>query len=278
MINRMKTHESQASKLLNAMRLTVGESAVIGCSIDDKMQAIYEQMREIVLEIEQNAANIKRSVESALEASAENVQKTKASMLQSLDAHQISMDEQKMHFEQPSLADDFKANQLELKDILVEKTQTANDLLQRVAVSNNSAMDISQKHVCNQTENFISKRNIIEHKDEVQQMREDLDTNEMQHTRQYTEHSGLLNNIALTTKQMVKTFGDEITATCNQLKYFNNMDFCVYESSGNAFAYQPDPIFFFISNMIFNMNIFICTNQTFVTFFLLFTNEIIYSF
>lgn len=231
--HRMKGHSERVSELISAMRSTVEDCASIGNRINDKMQTIYEQMREIVLQIQQNAFEIKNTIEPILEASEKNMQQMKMDVIETLDAHMIAVNEQRALFIQPMLSNEFKTKQIEIKDTVTQKMMIVNDLLANVAINNTTAMDSSRHCIDAISKSLPSKRDLIEYNSEIPMLRSDLNGNQSRLAEQYTANTEVLNEISLNTKQMSKKMAQEISACNNQLKYFCDMDFCVYEPIGN---------------------------------------------
>lgn len=240
----MKIHGEKVSGLISAMRSTIGECAVIGITIDDKMQMIYEEMREVVDKIQQNASEIKDTVEPALQASEKNVQQMKMKMIESLDAHLIAVNEQRALLIQPTLSNDLKTKQTELKDTVTQKMMVVNDLLENVVINNTTAMDSSRKCIANITNGLSSKRDIIEANSEIPMLRCDLNGNQYRLSERYKENAEVIYDISSSTQEMSMKMSQEISACSNELEDFCEMDFCVYEPLGNLFnIFIPNRIY-----------------------------------
>ncbi|XP_055317757.1 kinesin-like protein Klp61F [Sitodiplosis mosellana] len=231
---RMKSHSEKVSGMISAMHSSVGECVDIGSTIDDKMQLIYEQMRTVVVQIQQNASGIKNTIEPNLQATEKNVQQMKMEIVESLDAHLIAVNEQRALFTHPQLSNDFRTKQTELKDIVEKKMVLGNDLLENVAINNTSAIDTSRKYIDTITKSLPSKRDIIEVNSEISILQSDLNGNQSRLSEQYKANAEVLNGISSDTQSMSKKMTHEISACCNQLKYFCEMDFCEYEPLGET--------------------------------------------
>lgn len=234
----MKGHSEKVSELICAMGSTVGECAEIGSAIDVKMQQIYEQIREIILQIQQNGSEMKNIVEPALQASETNVRQMKMEIIESLDAHLIAVNKERALFTQPKLSDEFKTKHIEIKDTITQKMFLVNDLLENVAKNNTSAVDTSKKYIETISNSLPSKRDIIEVNSEIPMLRSGLNENQFRLSDEYKENVQVLNEITSNTKEMSKKMTQEISACCNQLKYFCEMDFCIYEPLGNLRIFQ----------------------------------------
>lgn len=258
---RMKIHGENVTKLISAMRSTVGECAIIGSTIDDKMQMIYEQMREVVEKIQQNASEIKNTIEPALQSSEKNVQQMKMKIIESLDAHLISVNEQKAIFTQPILSDDLKTKQTELKDTVKQKMMMVNDLLENMAINNTTSMDSNRKYIATIINGLSSKRDIIEANSEIPMLRSELNGNQYRLSKQYKENAKVINDISSNTQEMSKKMSQEISACCNELKDFYEMEFCIYEPLGNLHFIQYITLFR-IECIVKSDLIFIFTGET----------------
>ncbi|XP_031626189.1 kinesin-like protein Klp61F [Contarinia nasturtii] len=231
---RMAAHGKKSTELIGAMRLTISECAEIGTNIDDKMELIYEQMREIVHQIQQNASDIKNSVEPVLMASEKNVQEAKVAIVESLNAHLITVNEQKALLTQPNLSDDLKLMQSELKNTVEQTVMLANNSLEKLASNNTFAIEQNQKCVETISTNLPSKRYIMEAHNEIPSLRDDLNRIEIRISDNYKENSVVLDKITVDTQQMSKKINQEIDACHKQLKFFREIDFSEYTSSGET--------------------------------------------
>lgn len=240
---RIKIHGEKVPELNSAMRLMIEKCANIGDNIDDKMQSIYEQMREIVHQVQRNSDEIKKSVEPALLACEMNVQQTVDAITETLNAHQIIIDDERFAFTQPKLPDNFRMLQYQLEKTITEKALLVNNLLENMTKTNNSAIDCGLKRIDTISMEIPSKRDIIKCSDEVEILRNDLNENQQCLSQHYQDGAAVVNEIALTTQQECAALNQQITACRKQLKYFNEMDFCVYEPSGMHFCYQRSSLF-----------------------------------
>lgn len=229
----MKMHGRNVTKLINAMRLTVDECADIGSSIDNKMQTIYEQIQGIILQIQKNTIEITNTVEPVLLASKKNVDQTREAIIESLNAHQIAVNEQKALI-QPNFHHDFKTTQSQLKNILTQKMMLAHDLMGKVAINNTFAMGDSRNCIETYTTNLSSKRDIIEINEEIPILRRQINEHQFRFSEQYKENSGAFNVITSNAQEMSKKMIQEISACRKQVKYFHELDFCEYQPSGNV--------------------------------------------
>lgn len=236
---RIKHHGEKVPELNSAMRSMIEKCANIGDNIDDKMQSIYEKMREIVHQVQRNSDEMKKSVEPALLACEMNVQQTVDAITETLNAHQIIInDEQQFAFTQPKLPDNFRMLQSQLEKTITEKALLVNNLLENVTKTNNSAIECGLRRIDTISMDIPSKRDIMKCSDEVEILRNDLNENQQRVSQQHQDGAAFINEIALTTQQECAALNQQITACRKQLKYFNEMDFCVYEPSGIHFCYQ----------------------------------------
>lgn len=233
MKHRLKLHSETVSKLISVMRSTVGECTEIGSSIDDKMEMIYEQMRAVVQQIQQNASDIKNTVEPALQATEKNVQQMKMEIVKSLDAHLVAINEQKPLFTHPKLSNDFHTKQIEFSATVTQKMVLVNDLVESVAINNTAAMDNSRKHIETIAMDLPLKRDIIEANHEIASLQSDMNESQSRLSEQLTENVTVLKEISSNTQIMFDNLMHEIYACSDQLKYFREMDFREYEPLGN---------------------------------------------
>lgn len=229
---RVKSHGEKIPELTSAMRLMVEKCTNIGGNIDDKMQSIYEQMRQIVHQVQLNADEIKNSVEPALLAAEMNVQQTVDAITDTLNAHQIAINDEPFIFTQPKLPDEFKATQSQLKNTIMEKAVLVNNLLENVTNKNSSSMKYGTQHLDTISMNIPAKRDIIKHSGEVASLRNDLNENQLLATQHYEDSAFIVNEIVMTTQHEATTLNQQITSCQKQLKYFREMDFCEYQPSG----------------------------------------------
>lgn len=229
---RVKSHGEKVPELTSAMRLMVEKCTNIGGNIDDKMHSIYEQMRQIVHQVQLNADEIKNSVEPALLAAEMNVQQTVEAITDTLNAHQIAINDEPFIFTQPKLPDEFKATQSQLKNTIMEKAVLVNNLLENVTNKNSSTMKYGIQHLDTISMNIPAKRDIIKHNGEVASLRNDLNKNQLLATQHYEDSAFIVNEIAMTTQHETTTLNQQIKSCQKQLKYFREMDFCEYQPSG----------------------------------------------
>lgn len=246
MKRRMKLHSEKVSGLISVMRSTVGECTEIGSSIDDKMEMIYEQMRAVVQQIQQNASDIRNTVEPTLAATEKNVQQMKMEIVKSLDAHLVAINEQKPSFTHPKLSDDFHTKQIELSATVTQKMVSVNDLLANVAINNTAAMDNTRKYIETIATDLPSKRDFIGANHEISSLQSDLNGNQSRLSEQLKENVAVLKEIASNTQTMSDNLMHEIHACGNQLKYFRDTDFCEYEPLGNLHIINVIELFFFL--------------------------------
>lgn len=229
---RVKSHGEKVPELTSAMRLMVEKCTNIGGNIDDKMQSIYEQMRQIVHQVQLNADEIKKSVEPALLAAEMNVQQTVDAITDTLNAHQIAINDEPFIFTQPKLPDEFKATQSQLKNTIMEKAVLVNNLLENVTNKNSSTIKYGIQHLDTISMNIPAKRDTIKHSGEVASLRNDLNENKLLATQHYEDSAFIVSEIAMTTQHEATTLNQQITSCQKQLKYFREMDFCEYQPSG----------------------------------------------
>lgn len=229
---RMKGHGDRTSGLLCSMRSSIGKYADIAHKIDDKMHAIYEKMREIVIQVQKNSELIKNTVEPTLLTVETNIRHAKDVVVESLNAQQITVNEQCRLFMQPRLPEHFKEVQNKLKNTLTDKMMKMHNLLENVTINNVSAMENTQKHIESIAASVPSKRNVIANINEIEFIENDLNKQQIRLSEQYTENSSAFNEIAMNTQQMMKNITHEITSCQKKLKFFNEMDFCDYKPTG----------------------------------------------
>lgn len=229
---RMNGHSVNTSSLLHSMRSSIGKYADMASTIDDKMHMIYEQMRGIVIQVQQNTASIKNSVEPALLTSEMNLNQAKEAIIESLNGQQIAVDKRSTLFTQPQLPEHFKATQIKLKNTLNNKTALMHDSLEKVTINNTTAMEYMQKHIESNAANVTSIRNNIEVSNEIEIIRKVLNIKQTRVSEQYTENTAAFNEIAMNTDQMAKKIIHEITSCHKKIHFFNEMDFCDYKPTG----------------------------------------------
>lgn len=232
---RMKSHGANVPELTSAMRSMVAKCANIGGNIDDKMQTIYEQMRELVHQVQRNSDEIKNTVEPALLAAETNVQQTMEAVTDALDTHQIAINGEQFLFTQPTLPENLKVLQTQVKMTLTEKADLVNNLLENVIKNNNAAMKCNRTHCENVSMKIPTKCDIITNRDELEILRNDLNENCVRVSKHGEENATLLNQIVSSAQHMSITLTHQIASSQNQLKHFREMDFCEYQSSGIAF-------------------------------------------
>lgn len=238
MKQRMTAHSKKVSELLGAMRLTVSGCADIGSKIDDKMEMIYKQMREIVYQIQKNAYEMKNAVEPVLLASEKNVLEAKTAIIDSMNAHQITVNEQKALFSQPNLSDNLKSMQVQLKNTVEQRVMLAHDSLKKATANNTLAMEQSQKCVDNIATNLPSKRDIIEVHNNIPSLRNDVNGNELRVFDDFKENSAALDKININTQQISEKVLKEINACHDHLKNFREKDFSEYKPSGKLLFFN----------------------------------------
>lgn len=229
---RLKCHGEKVPELTSAMRLMVENCAKIGGNIDDKMQTIYEQMRAIVHQVQQNSDEIKQSVEPALLASEINVQQTVEAITETLDAHQTAINEELFIFTKPQLPDNFMVMQSQLKNTITHKLTLLNNLMENVSGNNNAAIDCGVKHIDGIAMNIPMARDIIKGNAEVEILRSQLNENRRRVSQEYEDSAVIVNDITTNAEQVYTNLNQQIASCRNQLKYFREMDFCEYEPSG----------------------------------------------
>lgn len=235
-IQRMKSHKDNTSKLVNTMRLSVDKCASIGNVIDDKMQLIYEKMCEIVIQIQRNTCEMKSSVEPALLASQANVRQAKDAIIESLDAQQIAVNEQKALFMQPQFSEYFRIKQIEHRNVVTEKMMLMHNLLGKDATHNTFAMESIQTQIATIKSSMSSKRDLIETNVEISMLRNLLNERQALLSGQCEEKQAAVNAIASNARKMLDHVNDGINACSLQLKHFREMDFCEYVPSGSLLS------------------------------------------
>lgn len=228
----MKSHSVEISDQIKSLCLTVEECVEIGKIIDEKMNSIYNEMREIVAQIQQNTSEIKNIVEPTLQATEKNMQQTRQAIYQSIEAYGIEINRQKDIFIQPKVPEDFKANQFELKNIVQRKLMITDDTIHKVAMNNMDSMKYNLGLVQTLSEDIPSKRDIIDSDRGIQTLKDKLSSQRTRSTKQNDENVALINDIISDTERMWKNNADEIQSCVQQLKYFRDLDFCEYEPTG----------------------------------------------
>lgn len=229
---RMKSHGEDVADQIKKLRLTVDQCSEVGSTIDSKMTEIYEQMREIVNQIQQNTAKIKNCVEPALQAAETKMQQTRHTIISSLDAHAIAVTEHKTLFKPLQLPNDFRTVQSELKCTAQQKANMQNETMEKIAVTVAAAMQSNQHHIDIVSADLLSKRDVIEPNEQMKSMRSDLKAKHADFEQKNKENVEIVNDVALVTEQMSQESADEIAAIRNQLMSFRELEFCVYQSSG----------------------------------------------
>lgn len=236
MKQRMTIHKDNTTKLVSTMRLSVDELAELGSAIDDKMQLIYEKMCEIVIQIQRNTCEMKSIVEPALLATQLNVQQAKDAIIESLDAQQIAVNEQKALFTQPQFSEHFRIKQIEHRDVVTEKMLLMHDLLRKDTRNNTFAMETIQTQMATIKSSMPSKRDLIESNVEANILRNLLNERQTLLSGQCDEKVAAVDAIASNAQQMLHKLNDGISACSLQLKHFREMDFCEYIPSGSLLS------------------------------------------
>lgn len=233
MKHRMKLHSDEISGQIKSLRLTLEECAGIGRTIDEKMNLIYTEMRDIVNQIQQNTINIKNMVEPALEAAENHIQQTRQDISQSFDAYELAIKDHQELFVIPNMPDNFKQSQSDLKDLAAQKVALAMDCLEKVAMNNTNSIECGNKHTEALSMNIPSNRNVLDVDGQIKTLKQELVTNNQRIFEQNKENVDAINDLAQITDQMSVKTAHEISSCIKHVKNFREKDFCEYKPSGN---------------------------------------------
>lgn len=231
----MNSHSINISRRIKALRGTIQECSSIGAAIDEKMQTIYREMREIVAQIQQNTLGIKTAVEPALEAAEQNVQQTRNAIIESLNAHKLAVTQHKDQFTQIELPIDYKAKQFELKHIAQQTMELACDTIKRVTINGTSWMECGLKQFETISAEIPSKRDIIASNGQVQTLNDNLNVNQQHLMEQNKVIANEINDIVEQSNEFCELNAAQIASCVKQLKHFRESDFCEYQPSGKHF-------------------------------------------
>lgn len=236
MKQRMKLHSAEISEQIKSLRLTIDECAEIGQTIDNKMNLVYTEVRDIVTQIQQNTINIKNMIEPALEAAENQILQTRQDLSKSFDAYESAMKDHKELFVIPILPDNFKPLQSDLKSISAQKVALAMDSLQKVTTNNTNSLECGHKYAEALSMDIPSKRHILDADDQIQTLKQTLLTNNERIFEQNKENIDVINDLAQTTDQMSMNTANEISACIKHVTNFRERDFCEYQPSGNFYS------------------------------------------
>lgn len=234
----IKMHSVNISKQMKILRGTIEECYSIGMAIDAKMQSIYREMCEIVVQIQQNTLEIKIAVEPTLEAAEQNVQKTRKSIIESLNAHKVAVTQHKDQFIQAKLPNDYKAKQFELKHIAQQTMELACGTIERAAINGTPSLECGLNHFETVLAAIPFKRDIITSNGQVQTLNDDLNVNQHRLTEQNKENVRAINDIVVRTNEFCELNAVEIASCAKQLKHFRESDFREYQPSGELFYHD----------------------------------------
>lgn len=228
----MQMHSINISGQIKALRGTIEECANIGIAIDEKMQSIYREMCEIVAQIQRNTLEVKTTVGPALEAAEQNMQQTRKSIIESLDAHKTAVAQHKDRFIQAKLPNDYKAKQFELKHIAQQTMELACGAIERAAINGTSSLECGLSRFEMISAEIPSKRDIIATNGQVQTLSDNLNVNQQRATAQNKENVRIINDIVERTNEFCAINAGEIASCAKQLKHFRKSDYREYQPSG----------------------------------------------
>lgn len=229
---RMKEYSADMAERVKVLRLSVDECAKIGSAIDKKIQNIYDEMAEIVADIQQNTLEIKTNVEPALDAAKQNLQQSRQMIVDALNANDMALSDQCNRFIVTKLPDNFKATNNELKTIAEQKVTLTHDTLKQMAINDTLSMEGVRRYFETHSTNILSKCEKINSNGQVQNLQSQLKEHHERLLTQNKDNIDNINQFTAKTMEMCMKNNNEIVACAQQLKYFRESDFCVYESSG----------------------------------------------
>lgn len=229
---RMKVHSVNISGHTKALRGTVEECINIGAAIDEKMQSIHREMCKVVAQIQQNTLEIKTVVGPALEAAEQNVQQTRKTIIESLNAHKVAVAQHSDRFVQAKLPNDYNGKQCALKHIGTQTTELACDTLERIAINGTQSLECGRNHFETYLAAIPSKRDIIASNGQVQTLNDTLNINQHRLAEQNRENVVAINGFLARTNEFCEINAADIASCSKQLKHFRDSDFCEYQPSG----------------------------------------------
>lgn len=229
----MTMHANDVSEQLKSLQLTVEECAEIGKIIDEKMNAIYTEMRNIVSKIQQNTADMRNIVEPTLQIAEQNIQQTRHKISESINAYEISVKEQQNMFKPTKLPDNLKTSQNRLKESSKRKMLLTNDSLEKVAANNSSSIGCGRQYVESFSANIPQKCDFINADGQIPPLKYQINENERRAFENDTGNIRVIKDALLTIERMSQENSDEISSCVKHLRNFREKDFSEYRPSGN---------------------------------------------
>lgn len=218
---------------IRSLSLTLDQCIEMNRKVTEHMSKVIDQIQVMVEKVEENNRKLPTLVQPSLDAIEEHVRVSNEQTIKSIKSFSEDMDSIKLKPLSGNYADDFNSKAIEIKRNFEQTDESVANVLKMVSAANASTSNAMKQHVENMSEDLLPMCNKLGTSESVNCLTASLNAYSIEATKQNEDNFDLVNTIIETNEEFSENHKREIASSRNELKFFQNIDYCPYSPTGN---------------------------------------------